>query len=188
MAESGKKWYALRAMSGKEAKAKEYLELAIKNGDFGTYVGQVLIPMERVTTVKAGGKKVTKERNMMPGYIFVEAELKGDVSHRLTNSPNILGFMLDDPKNPMAKPTPLRPVEVKRLLGSVDGQLTEETAEIDSVQYTVGEAVKVIYGPCTGFSATVEEVSNDHKKLKVMVKIFGRKTPVELSFAQVEKE
>ena len=183
MAESKMQWYVLRAISGKENQVKEYLESEIKKSLFGQNVGQVLIPMEKITTVRPNGKKVTKERAYLPGYVLVEANLVGDIAHRLSNSPNVIGFLADDP----SKPTPLRQSEVNRILGTVDARQNEEE-EMLSLQYTVGESVKVIFGPFNGFSGTIEEVNAAQKKLKVMVKIFGRKTPLELGYTQVEKE
>ena len=176
-------WYVLRAISGKENQVKEYLESEIKKSLFGQNVGQVLIPMEKITTVRPNGKKVTKERAYLPGYVLVEANLVGDIAHRLRNSPNVIGFLADDP----SKPTPLRQSEVNRILGTVDARQNEEE-EMLNLQYIVGESVKVIFGPFNGFSGTIEEVNAGQKKLKVMVKIFGRKTPLELGYTQVEKE
>ena len=147
MSEIEKKWYVLRAISGKEAKVKEYLEADIKNSDLGDYVSQVLIPTEKVYQVR-NGKKIVKERSYLPGYVLVE--------------------------------------EVNRILGTVDE--LQESGEDLSIPYVVGETVKVNYGPFSGFSGIIEEVNTEKKKLKVMVKIFGRKTPLELGFMQVEKE
>ena len=175
-----KKWYVLRAISGKEAKVKEYLDADIKNGSLGDYVSQVLIPTEKVYQVR-NGKKVVKERSYLPGYVLVEAALVGEVPHRLRNTPNVLGFL-----GGTDKPVPLRPSEVSRILGTVD-ELQEAGEEL-TIPYVVGETVKVVFGPFNGFSGIVEEVNNEKKKLKVMVKIFGRKTPLELGFMQVEKE
>ena len=175
-----KKWYVLRAISGKEAKVKEYLDADIKNGSLGDYVSQVLIPTEKVYQVR-NGKKVVKERSYLPGYVLVEAALVGEVPHRLRNTPNVLGFL-----GGTDKPVPLRPSEVNRILGTVD-ELQEAGEEL-TIPYVVGETVKVVFGPFNGFSGIVEEVNNEKKKLKVMVKIFGRKTPLELGFMQVEKE
>ena len=159
MSEIEKKWYVLRAISGKEAKVKEYLEADIKNSDLGEYVSQVLIPTEKVYQVR-NGKKIVKERSYLPGYVLVEAALVGEVSHHLRNTPNVIGF-LDE---------------------------LQETGEDLNVPYIVGETVKVTFGPFSGFSGIIEEVNSEKKKLKVMVKIFGRKTPLELGFMQVEKE
>ena len=174
------KWYVLRAISGKETKVKEYLDADIKNSNLGEFVSQVLIPTEKVYQVR-NGKKVVKERTYLPGYVLVEASLVGEVAHHLRNTPNVLGFL-----GGLDNPTPLRQAEVNRILGTVDNlqEITEDT----SIPYEVGETVKVAEGPFSGFAGIIEEVNTEKKKLKVMVKIFGRKTPLELGFMQVEKE
>ncbi len=178
MSEVERKWYVLRAVSGKESKVKEYLEADIRNSDLGEYVSQVLIPTEKVYQVR-NGKKIVKERSYLPGYVLVEAALVGEVAHHLRNTPNVIGFL-----GGMDNPTPLRATEVNRILGIVDGQPEMD----DNIPYEVGETVKVTEGPFSGFSGLIEEVNSEKKKLKVMVKIFGRKTPLELGFMQVEKE
>jgi len=175
------KWYVMRAISGKENKVKEYIDAEIKNSDLGQYVAQVLIPTEKVYQIR-NGKKITKDRNCMPGYILIEAYLYGEISHRLRNTPNVIGFL--GGKN--NEPTPIRPSEVNRILGKVDE--LQETEEEMLTPFFVGENVKVIFGPFSGFSGLIEEVNTEKKKLKVMVMIFGRKTPLELAFTQVEKE
>ena len=180
MSEIEKKWYVLRAISGKESKVREYLEAEMKNTELGEYVSQVLIPTEKVYQVR-NGKKVMKERSYLPGYVLVEAALVGEVAHRLRNVPNVIGFL-----GGTDKPVPLRPSEVSRILGTVD-ELQDAGVEM-STPFYVGETVKVIHGPFNDFSGIIEEVNNEKKKLKVMVKIFGRKTPLELNFMQVEKE
>jgi transcriptional antiterminator NusG len=180
MAESGKKWYVLRAVSGKEAKVKEYIEAEMKHNALLTqYVSQVLIPTEKHATLR-NGKRVVKEKISLPGYVLVEAELKGDVAHTLRFMPNVLGFL-----GGLDNPTPVRQADINRILGNV-----EETELVDevTVPYVVDETVKVTDGPFSGFSGVIEEVNAEKHKLKVMVKIFGRKTPLELSFMQVEKE
>ncbi|MCD7971349.1 MAG: transcription termination/antitermination protein NusG [Candidatus Azobacteroides sp.] len=180
MSEIEKKWYVLRAISGKESKVREYLEAEIKNTGLSEYVSQVLIPTEKVYQVR-NGKKIMKERSYLPGYVLIEAALVGEVAHYLKNVPNVIGFLGGNDK-----PVPLRPSEVNRILGTVD-ELQEADVEIN-IPFYVGETVKVTYGPFNGFSGIIEEVNNEKKKLKVMVKIFGRKTPLELNFMQVEKE
>ncbi|KAA6351064.1 hypothetical protein EZS27_001627 [termite gut metagenome] len=180
MSENEKKWYVLRAISGKETKVKEYLDAEIKNGSLGEDVSQILIPTEKVYQVR-NSKKIVKERNYLPGYILIEANLVGEITHRLRNIPNVIGFL-----GSADKPVPLRQSEVNRILGTID-ELQESVKEL-SIPYAVSETVKVIFGPFNGFNGTIEEVNNEKKKLKVMVKIFGRKTPLELSFMQVEKE
>ena len=180
MSEIEKKWYVRRAVSGKEAKVKEYIEADMKNGSLGDYVSQVLIPTEKVYQVR-NGKKVMKERSYLPGYVLVEAALVGEIAHHLRNTPNVLGFL-----GGMDNPTPLRQSEVSRILGTFDE--LQETEDDANIPYIVGETVKVNYGPFSGFSGVIEEINTEKKKLKVMVKIFGRKTPLELNFMQVEKE
>jgi transcription termination/antitermination protein NusG len=175
------KWYVMRAISGKESKVKEYIDAEIKNSDLGQYVAQVLIPTEKVYQIR-NGKKITKERSCMPGYVLIEAYLIGEIPHRLRNTPNVIGFLGE--RNNV--PTPIRASEMNRILGTVDE--LQETEEEMITPYYLGETVKVIFGPFTGFSGIIEEVSTEKKKLKVMVMIFGRKTPLELSFTQVEKE
>jgi transcriptional antiterminator NusG len=175
------KWYVLRAISGKENKVKEYIDAEIKNSDLGHYVAQVLIPTEKVYQIR-NGKKITKERSCMPGYVLIEANLIGEVPHRLRNTPNVIGFLEEKNHDPI----PVRQSEVNKILGTVDDM--QETGEEILTPYYVGENVKVIFGPFSGFSGLIEEVNTEKKKLKVMVMIFGRKTPLELSFTQVEKE
>ncbi|HDJ34068.1 MAG TPA: transcription termination/antitermination factor NusG [Bacteroidetes bacterium] len=181
MAELEKKWYVLRAIGGKEKKVKEYIESEVSRLNLQDYVSQVLIPTEKVYQIR-NGKKVSKERNFFPGYVLVEAALMGEVAHVLRNVPNVMGFLGSKGGDPI----PLRISEVNRILGKVD-ELAESDEEIN-VPFFVGETVKVIDGPFNSFTGVIEEVNEEKKKLKVMVKIFGRKTPLELSFLQVEKE
>ena len=180
MSEIEKKWYVLRAVSGKEAKVKEYIDAEIRNTDLGEYVSQVLIPTEKTYQVR-NGKKIVKERTYLPGYVLIEAALVGEVAHHLRNITNVIGFL-----GGLDHPVPLRQSEVSRILGTVD-ELQEVSEEVN-VPYLVGETVKVSVGTFSGFSGIIEEVMADKRKLKVMVKIFGRKTPLELGFTDVEKE
>ena len=180
MAESNKKWYVLKAVSGKETKVKEYIETETKLRGLTDKVSQVLIPTEKVVTVR-NGKRIVKEKSYLPGYVLVEAELVGDIAFMLRHTPNVLGFL-----GGMDQPTPIRQAEINRILGTVD--VLQETEEENSLEYTVGETVKVNFGPFTGFNGVIEEVNVERKKLKVTVKIFGRSTPVELGFTQVIKE
>ena len=181
MSENVKKWYVLRAIGGKEKKVKEYLENEIVRLKLQDYITQVLIPTEKVYQIRAG-KKVSKERTFFPGYVIVEAALVGEVPHVLRNVPNVLGFL----GTQSGEPTPIRKAEINRILGKVD-ELAASEEELN-VPFVVGETVKVIDGPFNSVSGVIEEVNEEKRKLKVMVKIFGRKTPLELSFMQVEKE
>ena len=200
MADIEKKWYVIRAIGGKEKKVKEYIDSEIKNQGLQDYISQILIPVEKVYQIR-NGKKISKERILYPGYILIEAALVGEIPYFLRNVPNVLGFLssknsdkktTDVQKKALSEslkgelPTPLRLSEVSRLLGKID-ELAEESEEITTPFYA-GENVKVIDGPFNGFTGVIEEVNDEKKKLKVSVKIFGRKTPLELSFLQVEKE
>jgi len=178
--QSGKKWYVVRAISGKEKKVKEYLESEIVSLNLQDYITEVLIPTEKVYQIRKG-KKVSKERNYFPGYVLIEAELTGEIPHIVKNVPNVLGFL-----GAHGEPEAIRASEVKRILGKVD-ELAELGEEVN-VPYIIGETVTVIDGPFNSFSGVIEEINEEKKKLKVMVKIFGRKTPLELGFMQVEKE
>lgn len=182
MSESSKKWYVVRAISGQESKVKDYIEAEISHAKLSEHVAQVLIPKEKVFQIRKG-KKVSKERNFFPGYILVEADLIGEIPHIIKNITGVIGF-LGETKG--GAPVPLRQSEVNRILGKVD-ELAESDEEMN-IPFILGESVKVIDGPFNSFSGIIEEINEEKKKLKVMVKIFGRKTPLELSYMQVEKE
>lgn len=182
MAELEKKWYVVRAVSGKEKKVKEFIEYEISHLNMQDYVSQVLIPTEKVYQIR-NGKKISKERNFFPGYILIEAALIGELPHVIKNINGVIGFLGAEKGG---NPVPLRVAEVNRILGKVD-ELAESDEEI-SIPYCVGESVKVVDGPFNSFTGIIEEVNEEKKKLKVMVKIFGRKTPLELGYMQVEKE
>ncbi len=173
----------MRAISGKEGKVKEYIEALIsQHRDFASNVSQVLIPTEKVVTVR-NGKRIVKEKNRFSGYVFVEAALIGETQSQLRNVPNVLGFLSATKSS--TTPMPMSAVEVSQMLGTVD-EIQDVPEEI-VIPFEVGENIKVTDGPFNGFDAIIEEINNEKKKLKVMVKIFGRKTPLELGFMQVEK-
>lgn len=179
--QDGKKWYVLRVISGKERKIKEYLDLDLARMGYDSVVTQVLVPTEKVYKIR-NGKKVIKERNMFPGYIYIEAvekKFSGEIIQHIVSTTNVINFL--GGKNP----DPIRQSEVYKLLGKVDD--LEEADEIHTEPYLVGESVKVIDGPFNDFIGTIEEIYDEKKKLKVIVKIFGRRTPVEVNFIQVEK-
>lgn len=182
MAEVKKRWYVVRAISGKEKKVKEYLEMEISRLKLNDFVDQILIPTEKVFQIRKG-KKVSKEKAYLPGYVLVEAALVGEVPHVIRSIPNVIGFLGNEKGG---DPSPMRLSEVNRILGKVD-ELSESEEEM-KIPFVVGEAVKVIDGPFNNFSGVVDEINEEKKKLKVMVKIFGRKNLLELSYMQVEKE
>lgn len=174
------KWYVLRVISGQEKKIKQYIETELKRENLSDRLSQILIPMEKVVQLRKG-KKVTKERNYYPGYIILEADLEGETKHTITNVLGVVHFL---PSND--KPEPMRPSEINRMLGKVDA--INEAGDNIEMPFLVGEPVKVIDGPFNGFSGVIEEINEEKKKLKVIVKIFGRRTPVELNYMQVEKD
>jgi len=182
MAEIKKRWYVVRAISGKEKKVKEYLDVEISRLKLNEFVGQVLIPTEKVFQIR-NGKKVNKEKAYLPGYVLVEAALVGEVPHVIRSIPNVIGFLGNEKGG---DPSPMRLSEVNRILGKVD-ELSESEEEM-KIPFVVGEAVKVIDGPFNNFTGTIDEINEEKKKLKVMVKIFGRKNLLELNYMQVEKE
>lgn len=176
-----KKWYVVRAVSGQENKVKNYIETEISRLGMSDYVSQVLVPTEKVVQVR-DGKKISKERVYFPGYIMIEANLTGEIPHIIKSVTNVIGF-LGETKG--GDPVPLRQSEVNRMLGKVD-ELTVNSDTVN-IPYELNETVKVIDGPFNGFNGTIEKINEEKRKLEVMVKIFGRRTPLELSFMQVEK-
>jgi transcriptional antiterminator NusG len=176
-----KKWYVVRAVSGQENKVKAYIENEINRLGMGDYISQVLVPTEKVVTVK-DGKKIIKDKVYFSGYVMIEANLAGEIPHIIKSISGVIGF-LGEVKG--GDPVPLRLSEVNRMLGKVD-ELAVKT-DTHSIPFNVGETIKVIDGPFNGFNGTVEKINDEKRKLEVMVKIFGRKTPLELSFMQVEK-
>src|SRR5690554_6752015 len=176
-----KNWYVVRSIGGRENKVKTYIENEIRRLELEDYVDQVLVPTEKVIQIR-NGKKVSKERVYFPGYIMIKANLSGEIPHIIKSINGVIGF-LGETKG--GEPVPLRQAEVNRLLGKVDELSVQE--ESVNIPYTVGETVKVIDGPFNGFNGTVEKINEEKRKLEVMVKIFGRKTPLELSYMQVEK-
>lgn len=186
MSEQTKQWYVLRAIGGKEKKVKEYIDAEVRHLGLEHLVSQVLIPTEKVYTIR-NGKKVSKERVSYPGYVLVEAAMVDEVPYVLRNTPNVLGFLGETKEESQRLiATPVREAEVARILGRVD--LMSAGEEENEVPFFVGETVKVTDGPFSSFSGIIEAVDEERKKLTVSVKIFGRKTPMELSFMQVEKE
>ena len=181
MADSVKKWYVVRAIGGQENKVKSYIETEISRLGLSDFVEQVLVPTEKVIQIR-NGKKVNKEKVYFPGYIMVEANLSGEVPHVIKSVTGVIGF-LGETKG--GEPVPLRKSEINRMLGKVD-ELSVQNDNV-AIPYDKGETVKVVDGPFNGFDGVIENVNEEKRKLEVMVKIFGRKTPLELSYMQVEK-
>ena len=179
------KWYVVRAVSGQEKKIKSYLETEIERENLKDFIPQVLIPTEKVFELRNGKKKM-RERNFFPGYILISADLThGESHHVVTSIPGVIGFLGNNSAGASKEPVALRQSEVNRILGKVDE--SDDFEEKLDTPYIIGESVKVMDGPFSGFTGNVEEVFEERKKLNVMVKIFGRNTPVELNYMQVEK-
>ncbi len=179
------KWYVIRVVSGKEKKIKAYLESEVEREKLEEYITEILIPSEKVFEMRNGKKRV-RERNFFPGYVLVKADLThGEASHTVTSITNVIGF-LGEGAGTSKVPVALREREINRIMGKV--------VEVDDLEvaletpFIIGESVKVMDGPFSGFSGAIEEVFEERKKLNVMVKIFGRNTPVELNYMQVEKQ
>lgn len=182
-AEQTHDWYVVRCFSSHEKKVKKYLEREIQEQGLEDKIREILIPTETIVEIRAG-KKRTREKNFFPGYILVEAAYDEEVNNFIQSAPSSLGF-LKAGKNDR-HPTPLKKSEVDRILGRVhDSQMMEKGGVVD-IPYSEGDLVKVIDGPFKDFDGTVQEVNADKLKLRVLVSIFGRKTPVEVDVNQVE--
>ena len=177
-------WYVLRAISGKENKIKTYLEKEINRNKLEKYIPEVMIPYEKVYVMRNGKKKI-KEKNYFPGYVLVSADFThGEVQHVIKNVPGVIGF-LGSGTGSSRVPIPLREAEINRIFGKFDEANSDEESLLSP--FVVGEDVKVMDGPFSGFTGSISQVFEDRKKLNVTVKIFGRNTPVELNYYQVEK-
>jgi transcription termination/antitermination protein NusG len=175
------KWYVLRVVSGKERKVKDYLDLEVRRNNWSATVVQVLCPLEKIYKVIAG-KKTQRERILYPGYLLLEAKggrLNDNILSSITSTTGVIHFL--GKENPIS----LRKSEVNKMFGKMD-EVSESGAQM-SEPFIQGETVKIIEGPFNDFNAVIEEVNEEKKKIKAVVKIFGRSTPVELSFMQVEK-
>lgn len=176
------RWYVLRVVSGKERKIKEYLDKDIIRQGWDKIIKQVFLPVEKVYKVQ-NGKKVMRERNYYPGYVMVEVvdgKMSDDLRDLIVHTNSVIHFL--GKENPIA----LRKAEVNKMLGRMD-EMAEAGGMSMAEPYIVGETIKIVEGPFNDFNGVIEEVNDEKKKLKVTVKIFGRSTPVELSYMQVEK-
>ena len=181
------KWYVLRVVSGKERKVKEYLDKDIIRSGYVDVIKQVFLPMEKVYKVQ-NGKKVMREKNYFPGYVMLEVlegKLSDDMIHHISNISNVMHFLTDG-KGSKGNIISLRKTEVNKMLGKVD-EMSEAGGMSMSEPFIIGETIKIIDGAFNDFNGVIEEVNDEKKKLKVIVKIFGRSTPVELNYMQVEK-
>ncbi len=179
--ESENKWFVLRVLSGKERKIKDYLDIEIRRSGWGNVITQIMCPVEKVFKV-VGGKKVMREKILFSGYILLEAttsRLSDDMIQAIKNVSGVIHFFGKD------HPDALRKSEVNKMFGKMDEMA--DSGVVMSDPFVIGEPVKIIDGPFNDFNGTIEEINDEKKKLRVVVKIFGRSTPVELSYMQVEK-
>lgn len=178
------KYYVLRTITGKEKDVEEYIErMRDAVPVFKENVGEILIPMETYFQLNKNvkGGRVERTRPYYSGYVFVQAELVGETKFSLRRVPNVLGFLGDEDE-----PTPLSQEDVNQIKSVADD--LSDNPEVGEMTFLVGERVKVTYGPFSGFFGEVTEVMDDRKKLKILVKVFGRDTSMEVDFIQVEKE
>ena len=176
-----KKWYVVRVLGGKENKIKSYIENEISRLKLSDFVEQILVPSDKVIQIR-NGKKVYKERVYFPGYVMIQANLTGEIPHIIKSVSGVVGF-LGETKG--GDPIPMRESEINRMLGKVDKLAVQ--MENMPIPYVVGEMVKVVDGPFNGFDGVIENINEEKRKIKVMVKIFGRRTPLELNYMQVDK-
>lgn len=173
-----KRWYSVSVLSNFEKKIAEQIKQAVADADLGDEIEEVLVPTEEVIEVRRG-KKVTSERRFMPGYVLVRMEMTNRGYHLITSINRVTGFL-----GPQGRPMPMRDDEVNAILNRVE---EGEAAPRNLIRFDIGELVQVTDGPFEGFSGMVEDVDEEHSRLKVTVSIFGRATPVELEFTQVSK-
>lgn len=187
------KWYTLRVVSGQERSVKQYMEKDIQINNLHEYFGQIVNPTEKVFQNRKSRdgkiKKVAVERNYLPGYLLIQVDLdspnSGELIHQIINTPGVVGFIRVDGQPLTEKPKPMRETDVARILGKIES--ADEDDVQDDTEFIIGESIKVMDGPFAGFNGTIEENQKDKKKLSVIVKIFGRSTPVELNYTQVQK-
>ncbi|WP_185876703.1 transcription termination/antitermination protein NusG [Blattabacterium cuenoti] len=179
-----KKWYVIKAISGQESKVKSYIEDEVRDNGFQESIGKVLVPIEKIIQMRKG-KRIHREKVHYPGYVMVEANLEGEAVHAIKNVPGVINF-LSEGKGGGAIPIPMRKEEVNKMLGKIN-ELSAESYETINIPFIVGETIKVTDGPFTGFNGTIEKINEEKRKLELSVLIFGRKTPLELNFTQIEK-
>ncbi len=172
------KWYVVHTYSGHENKVKSYIEAAKENVEVGDKIGRVIVPTEEVVEMK-DGRKTTSLKKFLPSYLLVELDMDKESLYFVTSVPGVTSFV-----GPGRRPQPLREEEVNRILGQIERRPVEEATD---VLYQVGDRVKVIDGPFSDFIGLVDDINPEKSKIKVMVSIFGRNTPVELDVLQVEE-
>jgi transcriptional antiterminator NusG len=173
-------WFTIHANTGHENKVKRNIEMAVKSNHMEDYFGDILVPIQEVTEMK-NGKRVTTKRKFLPGYILVEMLMTKETHHFINSVPGVTGFIGGTPQ----KPQPVPKDEVDRILGRI--KEPDETKETLEIPYKVGDSVQVMDGPFSDWVGVINEINHEKGKLKVMISIFGKETPVELDFLQVKQ-
>lgn len=178
-----KKWYILKTLTGRENKVKSYIEnIIIKNNNFGNQIGKILVPVEKIFKFK-NGKKIQRNKIYYNGYVMIEVNLSGEILYAIKNAPGVVYFLGEGKKG---KPIPMRKNEVIKMLSILNDSSVVDDGMI-KIPFIVGESVKVIDGPFNGFNGTIEKINEEKRKVELSVLIFGRKTPLEVNFIQIEK-
>ena len=172
------KWYIVHAYSNFEKKVKEAIEEQARNQGLGDLFSDILVPTEDVVEIRRG-RKVNAERKFFPGYVLVKMEMTDEAYHLIKNTPKVTGFLGSG-----SKPMPVSEREVQNIIGTIEEGVERPKP---TVRFDIGEVVKVVDGPFASFSGNVEQVDEERARLRVTVSIFGRATPVELEYNQVEK-
>ena len=173
------KWYAVKTVAGKEKKALENLETEIRVNMLDKWVNDILLPKEKVFSIR-NGKKIARDSIIMPGYLFIECALVGELPRTIKNTREIVGFAGDVKNNPI----PVRKSEMDRLIGKLD---ENEDIDINKIPYIVGEQVKILDGAFSTFKGVVASINEENGELDVSVSIFGRETPVKINYLKVDK-
>ena len=173
------RWYVIHVFTGQEDKIKAYLEEEIQRLNLTPKFGQILIPSEEIIEMRDGRKR-SKNRVFFPGYMLIEMILDKESQHLILNAPNVINFV-----GPRNHPTPLQKHEIDRILGRVDKSSEKQLIE---VPFKLDDTIKIIDGPFKDFTGFIREINEEKRKLKVMVSIFGRSTPVEVDFLQVSTD
>jgi len=172
------KWYVLRVITGKERTIKEQIDKLIeRNKNLSININRILLPVEKIYKIK-NGKKIINSKNFFPGYILIETEMSGEVQHSIEKITNVMHFLKDN-----KIPTPMRKHEIDRILRRVDDNIESKI----NIPYLIDENVSIIDGPFGSFNGLITNIDNNRRKIKLNVKIFGRETPIELNYEQVEK-
>lgn len=178
------KWYVIRCSSGQERKAKKHIESELVKQNLNESVSRLIIPTRKEVYIK-NGKKVNRDVNYYPGYILIESDLRVEIQHLIKETNGVISILGGKDKKGKDMPEPMRKDEIEKILGKMDETINDGSKTTHD--FIVGESIIIAEGPFLNFNGTIEDINEDKKKLKISIKIFGRKTPVELEFSQVIK-